>query len=256
MNHSFPVALAAALLAVASAGADYPLPPDGPAFDVTRPPFGARGDGRSDDTEAQQRAITAEAKGKRLVYLPDGVYLVSRPLVTAKKRTILHGQSREKSIIKLKDDCPGFGDPENPQIVLQAGHAGSNDFFNSVHNLTVDVGRGNPGAVAMRYHTSNQGAVTNVLLRSSPTEKMSGRISSTVRRPSIHPCSAAISLACRASRTLGSAAALPAVGFAVLPIHVTRINSKRIPPKQRSAFDAARFMTRSFLPRAIVVAAS
>jgi len=167
------LSLCVLVLLTGVAGAEeYPLPPDGPAFDVTRPPFNAKGDGKTDDTEALNRALTARARGMRLVYLPNGVYLVSGPLVTAKKRTIIHGQSRERTIIRLADHCEGYADPQRPRLVLQAGHAGSNDFFNSVHNLTIDTGTGNPGAIGMRYHTSNQGAVTNVLIRSGDPQRL------------------------------------------------------------------------------------
>lgn len=36
-----------------------------------------------------------------------------------------------------------------------------------MHSLTIDVGRGNPGAGGLKYHTSNMGTVENVAIRSS-----------------------------------------------------------------------------------------
>lgn len=52
----------------------------------------------------------------------------------------------------MKDNCPGFGDPENPKPVLNTkGVFGGQNFFIHVHNLTIDTGRGNPGAVGLLW---------------------------------------------------------------------------------------------------------
>ena len=78
--------------------------------------FGAKGDGAHDDTAAINAALTASGEDTgaafwqdKIVYFPDGVYLVSAPI---EKRyangkfasgMILFGESREHTIIRLKD---------------------------------------------------------------------------------------------------------------------------------------------------------
>ena len=66
-----PVSLAPALAAVV---ADQPFPNSPWIIDVTRPPYSAKGDGVTDDTEALQRAIQENLGHHRLVFsgnLPD-----------------------------------------------------------------------------------------------------------------------------------------------------------------------------------------
>jgi hypothetical protein len=66
----------------AGAGVTVEAHPDGgegqQVFDVTRPPFGARGDGRTDDTAAIQRAVdAARAARGGIVRFPRGTYMVT-----------------------------------------------------------------------------------------------------------------------------------------------------------------------------------
>jgi hypothetical protein len=138
--------------------------------------FGARGDGKTDDTAALQKVFgrnKEDAGGAiRSIYLPNGTYLVSDTLDWGDKRKDVRGESRDGVIIKLKDNSPGFQDANKPKKVLQVefGHGGQN-FNQRLRNLTVDVGRGNPGAIALGFHTNNGGGVYNVVLRSSDPEK-------------------------------------------------------------------------------------
>lgn len=77
------------------------------------------------------------------------------------------GQSREKTVIRLADECPGFGAGAAKSVV--AFHQGlwSNvSQGNFCENLTIVTGRGNPGAVALRWNAANWGGVRNVLLQS------------------------------------------------------------------------------------------
>ena len=77
------------------------------------------------------------------------------------------GESREKTIIRLDDNAPGFKDPK-AVVSFHVLRKGSNiDLGNILENVTIDVGRGNPGAAALAYSCSNYGGVRNVSLKSS-----------------------------------------------------------------------------------------
>ena len=137
---------------------------------------GAKGDGVTDDTNALEKAIGSPArriKGARAVYIPDGMYLISRPLVVGDKKKFIQGQSRAKTIIRLKDVCADFGNPGKPIFMLNMKgkqHFAQN-FCVHLHNVTFDVGKGNPGAAGVMYHTNNGGMLSNVAVRSSDPAK-------------------------------------------------------------------------------------
>lgn len=152
----------------ASAGtrADEAFPETPYVIDVTRPPYGARGDGTTDDTESLQRAIQENTGRHRVLYFPRGTYLISRTLTWPKKWeghdnwgfTTLHGQNTEGCVLKLKAGT--FTDPAKPQAMMWCGGFGSADWFhNYVENLTFDIGQNNAGAIALQFYSNNSGAV-------------------------------------------------------------------------------------------------
>ncbi|MDJ0897285.1 MAG: glycosyl hydrolase family 28-related protein [Xenococcus sp. MO_188.B8] len=138
--------------------------------------FGAKGDGIADDTEALRKVLGRNKKDNggaiRSIYIPNGTYLVCNTLEWGDKKKDVRGESRDGVIIKLMDNCPGFQDPKSPKKVLQIefGHGGQN-FNQRLRNITVDVGKGNPGAIGIGFHTNNGGGVFNVAIRSSDPQK-------------------------------------------------------------------------------------
>src|ERR1700730_4424322 len=105
------------------------VPPDSGIVNVRD--FGAKGDGRSDDTAALQAAINAAGPNtgaffwrSRIVFLPDGIYRVSAPLQRRYANgafgsgMILQGQSTTGTVIRLTDHAAGFGDPGTPRGVV------------------------------------------------------------------------------------------------------------------------------------------
>lgn len=133
--------------------------------------YGAKGDGVTDDTAAIQRALTENSGKNKIVYLPEGTYLVSDTLAWAKpyKRLTLEGESREGTTIKLKDRAAGFGNPSDskPVITTFTGNSTGQAFRNQIYDLTIDVGTGNAGAVGIQFTSNNQGGIRNVAIRSS-----------------------------------------------------------------------------------------
>ena len=194
---------ALALLLLAAPAWGEALPQDGGIVDVRD--FGARGNGTDDDTAALLAAIAASGgdTGRsfwhdRIVYLPDGTYRVSGTLLKRYANggfasgLMLMGQSRDGTIIRLADHAPGFDDPRAPKPVVfttsklldggptgggkdyAARGEGNDAYMNFVEDLTVDVGDGNPGAVALDYLANNVGTVRNVLLRAGSGSGMVG----------------------------------------------------------------------------------
>ena len=60
--------------------ADRRFPTSNFVIDVTKPPYGAKGDGKTDDTAAIQKAILDAMGLHKVIYLPNGTYLISDTL--------------------------------------------------------------------------------------------------------------------------------------------------------------------------------
>lgn len=138
--------------------------------DVTKSPYNADKTGTVDATAAIQAAFNA---GARIVYLPNGTYLVSSTIRwkgdddnNGQKRQILQGQSRNGTVIKLKDNTPLFGSTATPQPVIYVGRKPAQRFSNGIRNLTVNTGIGNPGAIGTQFIANNQGGMDRVLIKS------------------------------------------------------------------------------------------
>ncbi len=165
----------------------------GRILDVTQAPFGAKGDGQTDDTAALIRAYDFVAdkirqygihdgNGSFLIYLPRGTYLVSDTIIhsgpfvdytsshpgyegLASVRFI--GESRDATIIRLKDRCPGFESGSAKAVIRYAKTDFNNaETKNTFRNLTIDTGRGNPGAVGLDFNGANGVSISNTVIRS------------------------------------------------------------------------------------------
>ncbi|MCX8156866.1 MAG: glycoside hydrolase family 55 protein [Verrucomicrobiae bacterium] len=150
--------------AAATGGARMPpprlvFPEDASVLNVKRD-FNARGDGRTDDTEALQRALDASSQrgggqATKLLYLPNGTYrLTSNLVVHAAVGPWVYGESRDGVILRLDD-----GVPTNITSVLRTHPSDtkptSADFFmRNFCNFTLDVGR-NPHVDGVRWYGNN-----------------------------------------------------------------------------------------------------
>jgi hypothetical protein len=142
--------------------------------------FGAKGDGVTDDTIAIQRAISGavgQVDPKSNLYFPSGTYVISKPLEwklpngTWMTGADLIGQNRDRTILKLQNAAPGFGDPAAPKsMIITASQNAATDgggnqaFHNFIFDLTIDVGSNNRGANGIDYLANNRGAIRNVVI--------------------------------------------------------------------------------------------
>jgi hypothetical protein len=153
--------------------------PPNTVINITDAPYNAQGNDNTDDTSALQQAIydsmeQSGVKGRKIVYVPNGTYYLSRPLILAHRTwspstgPFLIGQSRDRVIFKLKENLPQFADPKQPRAMLQTIHQNqkrdsisADYFYRILWNFTIDTGN-NPGAHGIRYYSNNVGTLKNV----------------------------------------------------------------------------------------------
>jgi len=153
---------------------DAPItfPSDSGVLDVRA--FGAVADDERDDTAAIQQALDAHPNGNRIIHLPAGTWIISDTLKwpdgkgsgDAQKRTILQGAGQTLTTLRLPDATPGFGDDKAKALIWTGGKPAQR-FRNAVRDLTIEVGRGNPGAIGLQFNASNQGCIRNVTIRAA-----------------------------------------------------------------------------------------
>jgi Pectate lyase superfamily protein/SMP-30/Gluconolactonase/LRE-like region len=169
----------------------YPLKLEDPkAVYLTSDRFPVHADGKADDSAEIQQAINnvQEATGQGIVFIPSGRYRLTRTLyVWPGIRLIGYGSTRPVFI--LADDTPGFQQgpaymvffagfrpeamPEWYRESLKSrfpdGHppatpgtvpptfvpdASPGTFYSAMSNIDFEVGKGNPGAVGVRFHSA------------------------------------------------------------------------------------------------------
>ncbi len=99
---------------------DLPVLPAGDTW-VNLRDLGAKGDGRTDDTEVLRKAIAEH----RTIYLPSGFYVV-RDTLTLRPDTVLIGLHPGVTQIILPDGTPAYQDIGSPKALLEAPNGGSN----------------------------------------------------------------------------------------------------------------------------------
>jgi uncharacterized cupin superfamily protein len=158
-----------------STSTSYNFPPGSGVLDVTQAPYNAVPNDGVDDTAAIQRAIADAFRTRpQTVYFPDGVYNVSDRLTdgSSYKRITLQGQSRAGTIIRLADNTPSYATAKDLISFYDGTGGNAVAFRNHVVGLTLDIGQGNPGAIALRFHASNEGVVRDVKIISSDPQHL------------------------------------------------------------------------------------
>jgi Pectate lyase superfamily protein len=135
--------------------------------------YGAKGDGKTDDTAAIQAALndgrsdtTADYNGApKALYFPPGTYLIHNTLAWNGCCVTLQGAGSSASVIRLVPSAAGFGAANAPKPMIQT-FAGISSFREDIWDLGFDVGAHNAGAVAIDYVSNNTGSIRNVKIAS------------------------------------------------------------------------------------------
>ena len=178
------IMLASRIAIAAAQNVVYPA--DAGVIDVTAKKYGAKGDGKTDDSDAILAAIQDYVGEFRygILYFPNGTYMVSKQLIYLTKGgdwgayLTLQGQSEANTTIRLIDNAPGFQSATSPRAVIftasNSGNvlpnsplynpngSGNEGFRNHIMNLTIDTGNGNPGAIGIDYMANNNTRISDV----------------------------------------------------------------------------------------------
>lgn len=128
-----------------------------------------------------------DLESAKILYFPKGTYLVSDtishslenlknilngvPTMEINRQIYIVGESKEDTVIKLRDNCPGFGFGCQKPIISYIRTEKSNiAMTNLISDITIDCGSGNSGAVGLVFYSNNSGAVRNVTIKSTDPE--------------------------------------------------------------------------------------
>jgi hypothetical protein len=154
-------------------GSDRVVFPDDPSVIDVKKQCGAKGDGKTDDTAALQKALDEscgpKATSSKVVWIPNGTYRLTGTLVVNKGNkgsglgAWLYGESRDGVILKLDDNLKDV-----KSLLLthptDEGATSANWFFRNFRNFTLDVGN-NPTTDGIRYMATNEGIIQNVTIK-------------------------------------------------------------------------------------------
>jgi hypothetical protein len=183
-RHALALLLAAAfpaLPALASTSAFQSRPDDPRAATVQ-----AKGDGKTDDTEAIQRAINSVANGGEggVVFLPSGRYRITRSILIPLAVRV-YGVGPTRPVFVLAPRTPGFQKGVSTMVVFTGGDqytvgkvpvpvasavpysenvrdANSSTFYSVLSNVDFEIGDGNPAAAAVRQRTAQHSNLSHI----------------------------------------------------------------------------------------------
>lgn len=162
--------LLAALSLAGKAGSVYTQRPDDPeAVYFTAANYPITADGKTDVSDALQKAVNdvKETYNFGIVFIPEGRYTISKTVYVPNSVRLI-GYGKNRPVIALADNAPGYQNP-CPQDKGNANYmfwftsalhhegeepqdATSSTFYSALSNIDLEIGKGNPYAVALRTH--------------------------------------------------------------------------------------------------------
>jgi hypothetical protein len=146
---------------------------------------GAVGDGKTDDSAAIQAAIDKAATDREegIVFIPEGRYRITRTIYVWPAVRVI-GWGAKRPVFALADNTPGFSKGVADMVIFAGFRLGANassrperpgfrvpfpppgsvppnpniadanpgTFYSAMSNIDFEIGKGNAGAVAIRFH--------------------------------------------------------------------------------------------------------
>ncbi len=176
----------------AQAASVFTARPDDPgAVYLAAPAFAVHGDGVGDDTAAIQAALdkAASTPSGGILFVPSGRYRLTGTLYVWRGVRII-GYGTTRPVLVLADNTPGYQKGLGLMVVFThaspsgprppAGYkvpfpppgmvpprddipdAGPSTFYPAMSNIDVEIGDGNPAAVAIRFHVAQHGVLSHM----------------------------------------------------------------------------------------------
>jgi hypothetical protein len=182
------------LVLTCSAASVYPTRLDDPAAVYLTPEeFHVHGDGKQDDSEAVQAAIdkVQAGKGEGIVFVPQGRYRLTRTIYLWPGVRLI-GYGAERPVFVLGENTPGYQDgiaymfffagarpriqadsprpgyhpPPTPRGAVpprrDVPDANPGTFYSAISNVDFEIGPGNAGAVAIRFHAAQHAFLSHI----------------------------------------------------------------------------------------------
>lgn len=146
-------------------------PDDASAVYFTPEEFGFVNDGKSDVSDALQRAIDKVKTEQNfgILFIPEGRYRISRTITIPPAVRII-GYGKKRPEFYLAKNTPGFQDNVNWMFWFTGGisrdgrthtDANAGTFYSAISNVNFRIEKGNPAAVAIRSHFAQHGYVSH-----------------------------------------------------------------------------------------------
>jgi hypothetical protein len=167
---------------------------DPAAVYLTPQDFGVRADGTADDSAGIQAAIDKAAASPNggIVFVPAGRYRLTRTIYVWRAVRVI-GYGPRRPVFVLADDTPGFQKGIGLMVMFSGGRRGASPattggrvpfpppgtvppdpnipdanqgtFYSGMSNIDFEIGKGNPAAVAIRFHVAQHGLLSHMDFR-------------------------------------------------------------------------------------------
>ena len=160
---------------------------------LTQREFSVHADGKGDDTDALQAAIdkVQETTGEGVLFIPEGRYRITHTVYVWPGIRVI-GYGAQRPVMVLADNTPGYQSgvadmffyagyrPGNKRSVASAAlhgpetppgpvppnrmmpDANPGTFYSAMINVDFEVGAGNAGAVAIRFHAAEHSYLAHI----------------------------------------------------------------------------------------------